>query len=420
MKGRSTSENINKLLSSSLAVHLGLGLYESFGFLPSLTNVADDPTRDRELRPPCREEPEWFADAVTGDFGKLDRWLAELGYDPAEVAGLPFCSAFSRSSAAVKRHLSRLREVQKPSRLARFDDSVGSSVKNNQVDGSCGQVNVDAKCFKPADAGSVVSHVSPLVSPQKDETREQKEEPGGPKESSTRGKKSDEETGPKQAVVSPVRRRVAPPAGESSTEQVRFIGSSAKPGSKGSQRRSRVLENEALPELSEESLSLLRALPAAQFFGPDGRRMLGAFSCKRRGILDLYSGAAGVARALSKKYRVWVLCFDFSHHPQEDLLDKKVQGSIKRMIKSGCFVAAGLAPDCSSFSRAVTPAVRDREWPEGRPDISSNMQRKVEIGNDHGNFSLDILLLAILCRIHYKVDRSVTNSVNPVMIVTLT
>ena len=371
VKGRSTSENINKLLASSLAYHLGFGLYESFGFLPSLTNVADDPTRDEPLRKPCREPPEWFVRAVRGDFEMMDRWLAELGYDPLEVAGLPFPCGVPRGSDAVKRHLTRLREVQKSDRLARFDEQQKLEAALHAKSRVGDPKNDTSAAKRAADECSSVSSVSPPVSEEKNLIRELKQEPESKEDLKTRAPQ-DFKKRASQAVVSSLERRVAPPASEAASEQPGFGGSGVLGGSPGRSRPSRVMENEALPFLSEESLALLQQCPAAQFFGPDGKRCRGPVSFKRRGILDLYSGAAGVARALSKKYRVWVLCFDFAHHPKENLLDSGVQKLLKQMISSGCFAAVGLAPDCSSFSRAVTPAVRDRDWPEGRPDISDN------------------------------------------------
>lgn len=53
----------------------------------------------------------------------------------------------------------------------------------------------------------------------------------------------------------------------------------------------------------------------------------------------------------------------------------------------------GAAPECCSFSRAVTPAVRSALRPEGLPQISENMQRKVQVGNSHAQFLLELLVI---------------------------
>lgn len=104
------------MLSESLATHLGAGLYGEFGFVPSLANVADDPTRGKG--PP----PTWLQEALHGDYKAMDEWLGSLGYDPIEVARLPFSPSVSREVPAVESHLEHLRSVQKPERLRRFDE----------------------------------------------------------------------------------------------------------------------------------------------------------------------------------------------------------------------------------------------------------------------------------------------------------
>ncbi|CAE7490951.1 unnamed protein product [Symbiodinium necroappetens] len=76
------------------------------------------------------------------------------------------------------------------------------------------------------------------------------------------------------------------------------------------------------------------------------------------GYLDLFAGAGGVGSALVKLGAPWVLSFDLRWSPDQDLLDPAVQARIETLISSGCFRAIGMAPPCSSFSSAVTPAVR--------------------------------------------------------------
>lgn len=176
-----------------------------------------------------------------------------------------------------------------------------------------------------------------------------------------RGKKFEEK--PTQAVVSHPERRVAPPAKERESAPatpetpVPFTASRV---SHGRLRRQRLRFNGGAAELTEEAKLLLAKYPAAQFFGPDGRRCSAGFIPKQRGFLDLYSGAAGVARALAKRYGVWVLSFEYEHCPSEDLLEPSTQDYIMTMINAGCFYGVGAAPECCSFSRAITPAVRSR------------------------------------------------------------
>ena len=112
---------------------------------------------------------------------------------------------------------------------------------------------------------------------------------------------------------------------------------------------------------------------------------------QRRGVLDLYSGAAGTAKAISKRFHVWVLTVDFSYGAEQDLLDPELQKLLRDLATQDLFLGLGAAPECCSFSRAVTPAVRSAAWPEGRPDLTGNMAEKVAKGNKHAEFLFSLL-----------------------------
>ena len=132
VKGRSSSPRLNLMLRSSLAVVLGSGIYGNYGYVPSLANVADDPTRDEVVRSPCRDLPEWWAAACEGDFESFDRWLASLGFDPMQVAKLPWLVVEKpKSDAVTDELLAPLRAVQKTAKLAVFE-RVQKSDKDRQ------------------------------------------------------------------------------------------------------------------------------------------------------------------------------------------------------------------------------------------------------------------------------------------------
>lgn len=79
-----------------------------------------------------------------------------------------------------------------------------------------------------------------------------------------------------------------------------------------------------------------------------------------------------------------MLTYDILHSPSsEDLLDVSVQQHIAAMVDAGCFLSAQAqaGPVCSSFSRAVRPAVRSAEKPEGIDVMTEAMAKKVAIGN---------------------------------------
>ena len=95
VKGRSSSPSLNTLLRKSLPNILGNGIYGNYGFIPSLANVADDPTRGQPIRQPLRETIFDLAACLRGDFSSLDAWLGRIGFLPEQVAALPFCDGSS-------------------------------------------------------------------------------------------------------------------------------------------------------------------------------------------------------------------------------------------------------------------------------------------------------------------------------------
>ncbi len=386
LKGRSSSKKINDLLRSSLATHLGAGLTGSYGYVPSKSNVADDPTRDRAVRLANEPSPQWLSLALAGDYSMMDEWLAELGYDPLTVAKLPFPPDVSRSKTAVAQHVSHLREVQKPERLKGFDEkwAAGPTVENV---GSSVSVEKDP-----------VSH--PVLVNGK-ETRGEHEEPGSHDKIDRRGKKEMEK--PKQAVGSLVERRVAPPASDQKSAPEKTCPASLR-SCLDRRVSSPWRENSKAPLLSGAQRALLQRFPGGQFYGPDGKRAAADFKVQRRGFLDLYTGAGGTARHLAKKYKTWVLCFEYEHSPSEDLLKTAVQASILQMIDAGCFLGMGAAPECGSFSRAVAPPVRSRDYPTGLPVLTANMEKKVAIGNEHASFMLEAVESCLGADIGYYVE----------------
>ncbi len=201
LKGRSSSWSVNRKLRASLCHYLGNGIYSSYGFVPSLSNVADDPTRNQPLRLALEPKPAWLAAALNGSFVEMDAWLAELGYDPLTVAQLPF-SVRQKNLQSVLSHVAHLRSVQKPERLAAFD------------------LRERARNFAPGPDVEAPEVLEGTVSPSaEDKPQEESREHKKIKRSldlqktDKRGKRNVEEK-PNQAVASTHERRVAPPANE--------------------------------------------------------------------------------------------------------------------------------------------------------------------------------------------------------------
>lgn len=424
LKGRSSSPRLNGLLQQSLGTVLGAGIYGSYGYIPSLANVSDDPTRMTDVREPSCETPGWLMKAFEGDFGEFDRWLGERGYDPISVAQLPFDSPFPESAEIMQKSLlQELREVQKPSRLASFEQRVysggrvGSSEKQEEkkrpeesfkmegpkqtVGSSC---TVAPEVFAPpkgeAEFDADVQRVDASVGCLGFE-KGQKEPEGQTKKFERRLPGKMNRGHPNSVASSGVSQPKTklgttgllfePPLGCSGSHDLRVVSA---------------MENARSPELSASCKELLRQMPPASFMLPGGKRLRQGetFLPERAGILDLYSGRAAVARKLAKRHRVWVLTFDFEHGSDQNLLDPKLQALLEEAVKLGAFVGVGAAPECCSFSRAVVPPVRSALQPLGLENLTKNMQEKVANGNKHAAFLLRLILLCETLGISYWVE----------------
>ena len=350
LKGRSSSPRINAALRRSLPVVLGSGIYGCYGFVPSLANPSDDPTRGQPVRAPSRSTPNWLYKAFQGCFDEMDRWLSSCGFDPFSVAGLPFADETSFSWKDFSGKV--LKPLDKPEKLKAFREKDQVS---HQVDQK--KLNV------------------------KERTREQKEPLGQTKSKNKRQKK--------QRVMptnnSVASQQVAPPARKVGKVKTPSPGGLPKAGKRVRRSHGRQ-ENELAPLLSEDALKLLQQLPPRQFIRPGGGRSDEPIDFSRRGFLDLFSGASGVAKRLASVYKVWVLTYDYEHGAEQNLLDEEVRQQIYGLLHADAFLGCGMAPEYASFSRAVTPAVRSADKPLGLENISENMKVKVAIGNSHASF----------------------------------
>eukprot|EP00974_Lingulodinium_polyedra_P062860 6068391-Lingulodinium_polyedra.AAC.1 len=55
--------------------------------------------------------------------------------------------------------------------------------------------------------------------------------------------------------------------------------------------------------------------------------------------------------------------------PEGDLLRGKVLRRLRRLIRTGNCLGILAAPPCTTYSIARRPALRSRQWPEGRPGL---------------------------------------------------
>ena len=126
---------------------------------------------------------------------------------------------------------------------------------------------------------------------------------------------------------------------------------------------------------------VLDSLPREQFFVSSSFK-----GFAEPGALDLFSGRCVVAKQMVRYGCSWVLCYDWTGGPAQDLLLSNVRLQIEELIDLGAFLTCGAAPICASFSVAVTPPVRSSRFPRGLPGLSLAMRKKVREGNSHSDW----------------------------------
>ena len=157
-----------------------------------------------------------------------------------------------------------------------------------------------------------------------------------------------------------------------------FRGSSNFPGAEGEVIAPGPVSGSS--GLGDEVVNLLMTFPRDMFVMPRGA----SWPPQAPGFLDLFSGERGVAKALLK-HQEWSLRIDLSHGPKEDVMDPTWQAKLRKLVRLGAFSGAGGGPVCTSFSMAITPAVRSKESPYGLPDVSDSGSRlKKVIGWHYG------------------------------------
>ena len=414
VKGRSASPRLNDMLQQSLAVVLGCGIFGNYGYVPSLANPSDDPTRGAELRDQARDLPSWWHAAIAGDFTEMDAWLQGLGYDPLQLAEVPLSEPGGRVDL-IGQMLADLERVQKPERLARFRE-VSNELFQKPTIGSSRVLGSFAEQQHCTEAAAQACTVSVAVGHLGSSCDGSSGSPQAERQKLSRGqtKKSHEghsklkEKRQKKDGKEPKNQAVASQSKQSPTAGVTRVGGSVVDGSPEPPLRPRT--RVALPwnhkagRLSAEAMEELSTFSSAQFILPDGRRGSRDFVPQTKGFLDLFSGAAGVAKVIAKTFGVWVLTFDVEHSPQQDLLCPGLRKKLKRLIELGAFLGVGMAPECASFSRAVCPPVRSRDEPWGFATLTANMEVEVRRGNSHAEFCVELIRLCLQLELPYWLE----------------
>ena len=107
---------------------------------------------------------------------------------------------------------------------------------------------------------------------------------------------------------------------------------------------------------------ILLAMPPGRFVISSVFPDLDSALSSAPGWLDLFSGSRGFAKALAAAAPCWILCLDTCHAEDEDLLRPDLQNLLLGMLAGKVFAGVSAGPVCSSFSAAITPAWRSREY----------------------------------------------------------
>ena len=362
VKGRSSSRQLNAEIRGSIPTHVGFNVRPFFGFVRSKKNPADDPTRGQQIRAPSRSAALWLEELWEGDAQGLDSMLREQGLERMQLSGLPpqetlipFQKRDLRRGSIVR---AQARSDLKKNRSRRLKSVEEDSELQQQK--SHGEVAVEKKAATAqVQTGAAVHEEKPLVN---DEAENEDEDSvhDGPRLQVERGMQTPE------------------------------------PGIPGF---------DDAGKLSDEALQLLKNLPASQLVYSKDFASLDEALASGRGFLDLFSGSRGLAKAIASSARTWVLTYDISHDLSEDLLSSPVQRLVLKMVRAKCFRAMSAGPVCASFSTAVTPPVRTREFPAGVPWCSEKQTQK----NVAGNAMLAFVIRVCWCCIRHGVVFLVEN-----------
>ena len=352
-KGRSSSKAVNKLIRSSIADHAGSGVRPFYAFVRSAKNPADDPTRSVALRQPSRNEALWLRDLEVGRTEKFDAFLEEASLGAKDLQGLPEASELGAPVVVDAMSSKESRKVEKVKRR-NAEDGRRSSLRARE-----GLQQNDAPRANGLGAGAT-----------------------GCEKSFT--------SGPGPAAPRDCRRLSAEAESGGGAECPRrsgdVVGSVEKPFS-GAVWMKEVLDFEKNQFVSSKEFS---NLDAALKSGP--------------GILDLYSGSGGIARACASSFGCWVLTFDIKNGSSQDLSCPMLQERLLSLIRRGAFRAMVAGPVCASFSAAVTPPCRTFQYPAGVPWCSLKQQAKNTLGNEQLRFVQRLVRACLRHKVRFVVE----------------
>ena len=401
-KGRSSSWELNKALRRSIAEHVGSNCKGFYGYVRSKLNPGDDPTRGQEVRKPIRGRASWWAEIEAGEFENFDAFLEERGCSIRQISELPpeeelYEDLVPDMRTAREVRAERGKSMKKFRRKMTDNLALGDSgledeepevraaeARGREVRREDEEVEAEGRS-----AEAEITEAAERVRTEDENRRTEAESRRAEAES-----RRTEDEGRRTEAES---RRTEAASRRTEAEEIMTEGAET-PAEKGASNRSGGVSG---PLWLEEILGYKESqfvydrkkyadLRSAVLAGP--------------GLLDLYSGARGFAKAFVSCGCPWALCFDLKHGEDEDLLLPRIQSSLRRLVSLGSFLAMAAGPVCASFSTAITPAWRTKEHPLGRPELGAAQQLKLQLGHQQLAFALELCELCLKFGVHFWIE----------------
>ena len=161
-----------------------------------------------------------------------------------------------------------------------------------------------------------------------------------------------------------------------------------------STRRSRRARLRPFPPLPATSLTSLHLVDFGRFsFHSDCRDLATSFRAGP-GWLGLGAGVSGLLRGLQASgLTPWNLCCESAFGLEGDLQSAVRRERTESLVRSGCLQGIYLRPGSGTFSSAVRPALRTKDFPLGVPDATLVQRGRLERGN------LELSWVQQLCRL---------------------
>eukprot|EP00438_Fugacium_kawagutii_P024864 Skav221765 [mRNA] locus=scaffold490:280304:287109:+ [translate_table: standard] len=378
VKGRSSSASVNKLLRRSIPDHVSSGIRPFYGFVRSKLNPSDDPTRGLTVRAPSRSAAAWLSDALAGSFEKLDAYLAGEGLDILGMSELPDVSELwpdINVHAHTAKQLRKERGRQQHKIKKQKQHERRCKTADDASEFSLGQPASAFPVDKVLEGTSVHAPIPSAYPPADSLRRSRGKAPGTAADASESLGVGTHDASESLGVVKHEADGLPVPP----VDKVLGEGS----GNTG---------NLATWSSIVDQLSMFRS---DQFVYSRRFVSLQEALASGPGILDLFSGARGFSRAFVDSVDSWSLCFDIGHHLDENLQEPKLQRSLQTLLRAGAFRAMVASPVCASFSTAITPPWRTKEFPEGKPGLTPLQQLKIKNGHCQLGFVLSLVSICL-------------------------